>query len=77
MHFIMLLLYYPWINDELVHSPWTKSCPDSVHNGLTGIDVGDDLLLPSRILCPLLQKQDLRLHRDVLSEGTQKVKITS
>ena len=50
------------VNDELVHSSWPKGCSDSVNDGSTGIDIGDDLLLALSILGTFLQQQNLGLH---------------
>ena len=47
---------YPWIHNEFVHSSGSKSGSDSVHDGLTSIDVGDDLLLATGSLGSVLQK---------------------
>ena len=56
---------YPGVDDELVHAPGAEGGPHGVHDGLAGVDVGDDLLLPSGALRPILEQQDLWLHDSV------------
>ena len=62
-------LTHSWIHDQFVHSSWSQSSSDSINDGLARIDVGDDLLLPRRVLRPLLQQQYLRLHTGYQSES--------